>query len=176
MKYVACFLISALFAICLWGASITAVAADGKNTERQVKAGVFNFEGYHSKNDEGALEGYGIDLLAALSEYSHLNFLPTGFENSWQDMQEMLKNGEIDIVSSARRTPAREEIFAFSLPVGRNHTTLFKQLHNTKIKAGEYSTYNGIKIGAIKNSSQNQYIKNHRNITVYQFNDAHPTL
>ncbi|MDE5879904.1 MAG: transporter substrate-binding domain-containing protein, partial [Desulfovibrio sp.] len=100
----------------------------------------------------------GMDLLRLLSEYSNLNFTFSGYDKSWQDMQEMLKDGDIDIVSTARRTPERERIFAFSLPVGRNHTVLMRKLQNTRLRAGDYETYDGMKIGAVAGSSQNRYL------------------
>lgn len=155
-KYI--FAAGTFIAIFLWFPSEDFVRAD-EPANREIRAGVFNFEGYHSKDQNNNLTGYGIDLLSLLSEYSHLNFVFSGYENSWHDMQEMLKNGEIDIVSSARRTPEREEIYAFSLPVGRNHTTLSKRLSNTRLRAGDYSTYKGMKIGAVAGSSQNEHLE-----------------
>lgn len=153
------FLFAALF-LCLLALPHSVRAVSGNDRNQGVRAGVFNFEGYHSKDDAGRLEGYGIDLLNLLSQYSHLNFIPEGFEKSWQDMQDMLRDGKIDIVSSARRTPVREKDFVFSLPVGRNHTMLAKKMHNTWLAAGDYSTYNGIKIGAVRGSSQNAHLEN----------------
>lgn len=126
---------------------------------REVKAGVFHFDGFHNLNKEGGMEGYGIDLLNLISDYSRLNFNFIGYDKSWQDMQDMLRNGEIDIVASARKTPERERDFTFSLPVGRNHTLLSKKLTNKKIKAGDYDSYNNIRIGVINGSSQNQYLE-----------------
>ena len=34
-------------------------------------------------------------------------------------MQQMLEDGEIDMVTSARKTPDREEKFDFSRPIGK---------------------------------------------------------
>ena len=133
-------------------------AAAAEDAGGRVRAGVFNFEGYHSKDEDGNLKGYGMDLLRLLSQYSHLNFAFSGYDKSWHDMQDMLKNGEIDIVSTARRTPEREEVFAFSLPVGRNHTVLMRKLQNTRLRAGDYDTYNGMKIGVVAGSSQNRHL------------------
>ena len=142
-----------VLALCLALPAAAAARDDGR-----VRAGVFNFEGYHSKDEDGNLEGYGMDLLRLLSQYSHLNFAFSGYDRSWHDMQEMLKNGDIDIVSTARRTPEREKIFAFSLPVGRNHTVLMRKLQNSRLRAGDYETYDGMKIGAVAGSSQNGYL------------------
>ena len=121
----------------------------------RVKAGIFYFDGYHVKDEEGRLTGYGMELLQNISKYSHLNFEYVGYDKSWNDMQVMLENGEIDVVTSARKNPEREEKFAFSYPVGRNSTVLSILADNTKYHSGDYKTYNGMCVGLLTGSSQN---------------------
>ena len=53
-----------------------------------------------------------------------MNYHYVGYENSWQDMQEMLRNGQIDMVTSARRTREREKEFAFSKPIGTSYAEM----------------------------------------------------
>ena len=131
-------------------------ANDESSDIRMVKAGVFHFEGYHMKDEEGTLSGYGIEFLELVSEYSHLDIWYTGYDNSWDEMLTMLKNGEIDMVTSARRTSDREGDFAFSYPIGRNNTVLSIRADNTQLCSGDYDTYGGMTVGQIKGSSQNQ--------------------
>jgi len=57
-------------------------------------------------------------------------------------MQQMLEDGEIDMVTSARKTPDREEKFDFSRPIGTNHGMLTVRSDNSTIVDGNYSTYN----------------------------------
>ena len=135
---------------------ITVAAADGQSNNRTVKAGIFYFEGYHMEDEEGRLTGYGIEFLNLISKYSHINFQYTGYDNSWSEMLTMLENGEIDIVTSARRTSDREEKFAFSLPIGRNNTVLSTRADNSQLHSGDYKTYDGITVGQLTGSSQNQ--------------------
>ncbi|MBD5544292.1 MAG: response regulator [Lachnospiraceae bacterium] len=149
----------AAFTICLiliLSDFITVSADDGQSNNRTVKAGIFYFEGYHMKDEEGRLTGYGIEFLDLVSEYSHLNFQYIGYENSWNEMLSMLENGEIDMVTSARRTADREESFAFSLPIGRNNTVLSVRADNTQLHSSEYKTYDGMTVGQLTGSSQNQ--------------------
>ncbi len=137
--------------------SVTVAAEDdSQSNNRTVKAGIFGFEGYHMKDEEGRLTGYGIEFLNLVSEYSHLNFQYVGYENSWGEMLTMLENGEIDVVTSARRTPDREARFAFSLPIGRNNTVLSIRVDNTQLHSGDYTTYDGMMVGQLTGSSQNQ--------------------
>ena len=133
----------------------TANAAESTNN-RTVKAGVFYFDGYHMEDEDGSLSGYGVEFLNLVSQYSHLNFSFIGYDQSWGDMLTMLDRGEIDMVTSARKTPQREEKYAFSLPIGRNSTMLFIRAGNTSLLSGDYGTYDGIVVGVLTESSQNQ--------------------
>lgn len=101
------------------------VEADDESSDiRTVKAGVFHFEGYHMKDEDGALSGYGIEFLELVSEYSRLDILYTGYDNSWDEMLTMLKNGEIDVVTSARRTSDREKEYIQKVISGEKTITV----------------------------------------------------
>ena len=103
---------------------------------KTVKAGVFFFDGYHMKDEDGNYAGYGIELLNLISQYSHLNFEFTGYDNTWKETQEMLLNGEIDVATSARKSKERTEIYLFSVPIELNNTVLTVQAQNTNIVSG----------------------------------------
>ncbi len=135
------------------------VEAAEKSAVRKVKAGIFQFDGYHTKKEDGSLTGYGIEFLQLVARYSHLEFSYTGYERSWNDMLAMLEAGEIDMVTSARKNPEREAKFAFSYPIGRNSTLLKIRADDTRFHTGDYRSYNGMKIGLIKGSSQNAYLE-----------------
>ena len=137
-----------------------AAFADGEQGgNRTYKAGVFELEGYHMKDEDGRLTGYGISFLNLVSEYSRLNFQYTGYDKKWDNMLDMLDSGEIDVVTSVSRTPEREEKFDFSLPMGRKRTILSIRVDDTQYRRGNYSTYNGMVVGLQKGNSQNDILK-----------------
>ncbi|MDE5885064.1 MAG: transporter substrate-binding domain-containing protein, partial [Oscillospiraceae bacterium] len=152
LKIIAAFMTCLCFIISNF---ITASAAEQSNN-RTVKAGIFFFEGYHMKDENDSLTGYGIEFLNLVSEYSHLNFQYTGYDRSWSEMLTMLENGEIDVVTSARKTSEREESFAFSYPIGRNNTILSVRIDNAQLHSSDYKTYDGMTVGQLTGSSQNQ--------------------
>ncbi|MDE6585746.1 MAG: response regulator [Clostridia bacterium] len=161
MKIISAFTICLILVLSnfIFSAFTTALADDGRSNNAIVKkAGIFSFAGYHMKDDDGRLSGYGIEFLNLVSEYSHLSFQYVGYDNSWSEMQTMLENGEIDVVTSARRNSDREKKFDFSLPIGRNKTVLSVQVNNTKFERGNYASYDGMVIGIVKDSSQNDSI------------------
>ena len=140
----------------LFSASLPAAAAEAPAQNRTVRAGVFSFDGYHMRDSDGNYSGYGIELLNLISQYSHLNFEFVGYDNTWEEMQSMLLNGEIDVVTSARKTRARTEVFGFSVPIEHNSTVLSVLEGNTSIVSGDYSTYDGMTVGLLSGSSQNR--------------------
>ena len=58
----ACVIIILAFVACIiFGFSHPApVAEEARSANRTVKAGVFNFEGYHMRDEDGKISGYGI--------------------------------------------------------------------------------------------------------------------
>ncbi|MDE7464622.1 MAG: transporter substrate-binding domain-containing protein, partial [Clostridiales bacterium] len=87
------------------------------------------------------------------------NFQYTGYDKAWSDMLTMLEKREIDVVTSASRTPEREEKFDFSLPIGRRKTVLSINVNNTEIHRGDYSSYEGMTVGLLNGSSQNDSLE-----------------
>ena len=151
-KRALCLLLCFLFAL----SGLMAAGAAQPETNRTVRAGVFYFDGYHMEGEGGSLTGYGVEFLNLVSQYSHLNFSFVGYDRSWGDMLTMLEEGEIDVVTSARKTPEREEQFAFSLPIGRNSTLLTVRADDTSRRTGDYASYDGMIIGLVPGSSQNE--------------------
>ncbi|MBD5585091.1 MAG: transporter substrate-binding domain-containing protein [Clostridia bacterium] len=134
-------------------------AQSGSATVETVKAGVFEFPGYHMKDENDRLTGYGIEFLNLVSKYSHLNFEYTAYNKSWDDMLTMLENEEIDVVTSASWTEEREAKFDFSLPIGRKNTVLSIRSDETDFISGDYNSYKGMKVGLIRDNTSNNVLK-----------------
>lgn len=63
----------------------------------------------------------------------------------------MLRDGELDIYTAAKRTKEREKQFAFSSHPAITATTCMNvKRGNNKVVAGDYKTYNGLRIGLLK--------------------------
>ena len=137
-------------------ASSTAYAAEERDT---VRVGFFAFDGYHSVNEKGVRSGYGYEFLRMIARYWNVEYEYVGYENSWDDMLDMLAAGEIDLVTSAQSTPEREEEFAFSYPIGSSSAMLTTAHDNGTIVPGEYETYDGIRIGLLLGNSRNDDLR-----------------
>lgn len=135
------------------------VWAENTKEIHTVRVGFFAFDGYHMIDENGKKSGYGYEFLNLLSRYCNLRFEYTGYDKSWEETLKMLENGEIDLVTSAKKTPEREEKFAFSKPIGSSYTIITVQKDNDRIISGDYETYDGITMGLLRGSSQNDNLE-----------------
>ena len=153
-KYVAVLL--AFVCVCMIFSPQTAYAAEDSSQHETVKVGFFAMDGYHVMDEEGNRSGYGYDFLRLMARYWDVDYEYVGYDKSWDDMQQMLEDGEIDMVTSARKTPDREEKFDFSRPIGTNYGMLTVRSDNSTIVDGDYSTYNGMRVALLNGNTRNE--------------------
>lgn len=120
-----------------------------------IRVGFFAFDGYHNLDEDGCRSGYGYDFIQKILRYSNATAEYVGYDKSWSQMQEMLEDGEIDILTSAQKTPEREEKFDFSEPIGTSAAILTVKAGNDNYVAGEYPTYQNMRVGVIEGNSRN---------------------
>ena len=138
----------------------TAYAAEETSQHETVKVGFFAMDGYHMMDEKGNRSGYGYDFLRLMARYWDVNYEYVGYDKSWEDMQQMLENGEIDMVTSARKNPDREEKFDFSRSIGTNNGILTVRSDNSTIVDGNYSTYNGMCVALLNGNTRNEEFAN----------------
>ena len=135
--------------------SLSASAAETVSQHDRVKVGFFAMDGYHMMDEDGNRSGYGYDFLRLMARYWDVDYEYVGYDKSWEEMQQMLLDGEIDMVTSARKTPDREEWFDFSRPIGTNNGILTVRSDNSTIVEGKYSTYDGMRVALLRGNSRN---------------------
>ena len=137
-----------------------AVHAAAGNTDT-FKVGFFAFSGYHEIDEDGTRTGYGYEFFQKISILDDWTFEYVGYDRSYADSLEMLQNGELDVVTSVSKSPEREKIFLFSEePIGTNSTIFTVKEGNTHVIAGDYTTYDGLKIGMLTGNSKNNDFEN----------------
>lgn len=135
-KYIAV-LMTILCIIMLFPQRISAVVEDPQR--ETVRVGFFEMNGYHIQDEDGNRSGYGYDTLRLMARYWNVDYEYIGYDKSWSEMQKMLEDGEVDLVTSARKTPEREEIFDYSRPIGSNECMVTIRKNNHAIIA-QYSS------------------------------------
>ena len=120
------------------------------------KAAFYAFDCYHIQDKNGKRSGYGYEMMQGISKYLQCTFSYVGYDKTASKCEAMLRNGELDIYTAARRTAKREAKFAFSThPAITSSTCMNIKVGNEQIVAGDYSTYNGIRVGFLQRHTYN---------------------
>ena len=120
------------------------------------KVAYYAFDCYHMQDENGKRSGYGYEMMQEISKYLQCTFSYVGYERSAKECEEMLRDGEVDIYTAAKKTPEREKEFAFTThPAITSSTCMNVKVGNDKIIPGDYSTYSGIRVGLLKRHTYN---------------------
>ena len=98
-------------------------------------------------------------------EYQHKIAAYTGWtyeyvEDSWANLFQMLKDGEIDLLSDVSYKPEREEFMSFpDLPMGSESYYIYIDAENREITAENPSSFEGKRIGVSEGSVQQGFLK-----------------
>lgn len=130
--------------------TIAPAAGEQTHERRTVRVGVLAQDGLCQKDANGNLSGYTIDLWQLAKRYMDVKVEYVGYGKNWNELLQMLQNGELDILTNAQKSPEREQIFAFTKPTGVTSGLLNVRADNTKFIAGDYATYNGMRIGTFR--------------------------
>lgn len=135
----------------------TVYAADVPNKETpNYKVAFFPYDCFNMQDEDGERSGYGYEMMQTIANYLQCTFSYVGYDKSAAECVEMLRNGELDIYTAAKRTTEREEEFIFSRhPSITAMTCMTVKVGNTKVVAGEYDTYNGLRIGLLERHTYN---------------------
>ena len=150
-------------ALYLWGIVIAILsicpvyAADMPQVDTpNYKVAFYQSNCYHMQDEDGKKTGYGYEMMQGISKYMQCTFSYVGYDKSPQECEEMLRNGELDIYTAAKITPERQKEFAISKhPAITSTTSMNVKAGNTKVVAGDYSTYNGLRIGLLARHTYN---------------------
>ena len=120
------------------------------------KVAFYAFDCYHMQDENGMKSGYGYEMMQGVAKYLQCTFSYIGYDKSASECVDMLRNGEVDIYTAAKMTPEREAEFAISKhPAITSTTTMNVKVDNNKVVAGDYSTYNGLRIGLLQRHTYN---------------------
>lgn len=138
------------FLILLSFCPITAMAAETE--QKTVRVGFYPCP-FNIKDENGHLSGYAYDYQQDLAAYTGWKY--EYVEASWPELMQMLKDGEIDLMSDVSYTQEREtEMMFSSYPMGTESYYLYVSNRDTGIDQMDYSTLEGKRIGVNSGSVQ----------------------
>ena len=137
--------------------SCAAMAAEVPKYETpQYKVSYYAYDCFNMQDESGRRSGYGYEMMQSISKYLQCTFSYVGYDKTAKENEEMLRTGELDIYTAAKKTPEREAEFIFSEHPSITATTCMDvKVGNRNIVAGDYSTYEGIRIGLLSRHTYN---------------------
>lgn len=102
-----------------------------------------NYPPYLFRNDEGKVEGYLVDYWQLWAKKTGIKVQLTA--TNWSDAQRMLLEGKADVIDMIFRTPAREQMHAFSAPYAILPVVIFSHASISGISS--IATLKGFQIG-----------------------------
>jgi signal transduction histidine kinase/ABC-type amino acid transport substrate-binding protein/BarA-like signal transduction histidine kinase len=154
-----CSLLLGLTAVLSAAMPISSAAAEPESAPETVRVGFFALDGYHEMDEDGKKSGYGYDFFHLTQKYVNLNYEYVGYDKSWEETLQMLLDGEIDIATSAYKTEERTELYDFSMPIGMSAIDINTRADETRFVPGDYSTYDGMTVGLLTASSENDMLE-----------------
>lgn len=141
---------------------------------KEVRVGFFNFDGYHMMDKEENRSGYGYEYLQYMAKYTDFVYEYVGFDQNWEEMQNLLEEGKIDLLTSAHKTKDRMKKFDFSeKPIGNSNTILTVKAGDNQYITDDYTKLDGIRIGMIKENSRNKSLDNFSKVNKFKFHEVY---
>ena len=138
-------------------AALTPLEAGAASKGKTVRVGWYE-SSFNKKDDAGRRSGYAYEYQMKVAAYTGWNY--EYVEGSWSDLMDMLKKGEIDMMSDVSYTDERASQMLFpDLPMGSEVYYIFTSPANKEIRSDDYSTLNGKKIGINKGSIQEEFYR-----------------
>ncbi len=150
------FLLTGLSICFFFMAGWSAHGAEPAASAETVRVGYWYLPGYHEETPSGDRSGYGYEYLQKIASHLGWSYEYIGYGKSWAELMEMLKMGEIDLLTSATKTPARQEQFDYSNnSIGMSYTILTVRAGDARFRPNDYANWNGMRVGMIQKSSRN---------------------
>ena len=127
-------------------------AAAGSPGGKIVRVGWYD-SSFNTMDSYGRRSGYAYEYQMKIAAYTGWEY--EYVDGSWSNLLDMLKNGQIDLLSDVSHKPDRTgKMFFSDLPMGSEDYYLFISQDNTEIKSTDPGTLKGKKIGVNADSYQ----------------------
>lgn len=148
VRRAAAWLLCLLLAVSVILSCAAAESAGGK----VVRVGWYE-SSFNRTESNGRRSGYAYEYQMKVAAYTGWRY--EYVNGSWSDLLQMLKDGEIDLMSDVSYTEERaEEILFCEIPMGAEEYYLFISPDNREISSSDYATLNGKKVGVNRDSVQ----------------------
>ena len=141
-------LVTLIIIVLSWIPTTSAMAQEQPLT---VRVGVYESNGFIALNESNEMTGYGADFMRLLADYGNIRY--EYVKLSWSDCLQGLRDGTIDIVTDARRSPERDKEFDFSTQcIGQIQAAIFVPEDAEDIYFNDYPRMSQLLIGFEKDA------------------------
>ena len=110
-------------------------------------------EPYFITDEYGRKSGYSYDYQSKVAAYTGWDY--EYVEGTWSDLLQMLKDGEIDLMTNVSYTDERADSMLYSsLPMGTESYYIYVSPDNKEITSENFTSLNGKRVGVTKDSIQ----------------------
>lgn len=135
---------------------ILPAGSQGAGEYRTVRVGFFPFEGYYEVLPNQERYGYGYELMQHIALHTNWTYDYVDDVKTWQELEQMLTDGRLDMLTCVQQTPDNIGRFSFSqAPIGTSSTLLTVRAGNAAFIAGDYGTYDGARVGMMRGNAHN---------------------
>lgn len=128
------------------------------HSDRVIKVGYIDAEGFIEKNEDGTYSGYGVEYLKEISKYTNWKY--EFIYDSWKNHMQALQDGEIDLLMQVQKTEEREENYLFSkCYIGTEANILYTRVDRTDLYYEDYENFDGLRIAGIKSTRCNMELE-----------------
>ena len=137
--------------------SMPAAAYAQEQKQKVVRVGWYD-SSFCYWDENGRRCGVDVEYQEKISAYTGWTY--EYVEDSWSNLFQMLKNGEIDLLSDVSYKPERTEFMSFpDLPMGAEAYYIYIDAENREITADNLASFNGKRIGVNVGSIQEGFLK-----------------
>ncbi len=127
-------------------------------SSKVVRIGWYDAPGLQNGDSEDSLGGYNYEYLKMIQSYTNWDlefvFAP------WKDCEQMLIDGDIDIVGDVAITPERLEKYNFcDTPNGTSSMFMIKKSDNDAIAFADFESFDGINVATIPSQYRENLIR-----------------
>jgi signal transduction histidine kinase/CheY-like chemotaxis protein len=174
-------LLGALCFLCINAGLAHAETASGEaaKDDSVIRIGYIDYGSFIEKDSNGNYKGFGVEYLNEISR--HTGWKYEYVYSTWEKCLRLLKEGKIDFIGTAQKTPEREEIYDFAdLPNGVEQTILYTRTDNDDLYFEDYARLEGKRIGLLTDSFQTQffvdYAKEHNFSFISVYRDTEESM
>jgi len=141
-----------------------------------IRVGCYDLKSFVRQTASGEYEGYGVDYLDMIAEYTGWKYQLVVASND--DLLQQLQQGSIDFLMPVEYTEERAQKYVFPrYPLGEQITGLYVRQDYADIFFDDFSRFQGLRIGSVRNTFPSLAMRRYARDNHFSYEDiAYPDI